>query len=188
MPSEMSTMPSVIWTLGSSRSTMLPENRDQQRRGAAHQRVRERQIAGAVRLRQREVVAEVDHRRRGDERPRRRSGKRDEGRRRSARTATSRRRPPRCRAARRRRSDDLSSAFQPACRKPAPSTASVTPSVSSRSRAWVPYAVAACASANRPCRRLASSSPPGSGAVTDSAIGASFRRVLASTPACSRIG
>src|SRR5436309_10789477 len=52
--------------------------------------------------------------------------------------------------------DDFSSAFQPACRKPAPSTASVTPSVSPK-RDLTPYAACAFASRSsvRPRRPLA---------------------------------
>src|ERR1700716_3733717 len=77
--------------------------------------------------------------------------------------------------------DDLSSAFQPACRKPAPSTASVTPTESSI------YAV-------RGLRFCQDSLDPRVSGVSGcsggdaGAGGASFNRVLARTPACSRIG
>ena len=107
------------------------EHRDEQRRGAAHQRIGERQVAGPVRVRERDVVREMDGRRRGDERPRG--------------AVRARRRTA---AARSAQTDDpattdavssigsppgalFSSAFQLACSRPAPRTASVMPSDSS---------------------------------------------------------
>ena len=57
------------------------EQRDEQRRRAAHQRVGERQVAGAIGLRQRQVVAEVDHHRCHREGPRCGQRQRHEGQR-----------------------------------------------------------------------------------------------------------
>ena len=131
MPAQISRMPAATCARRQLAQEHDAEHRDDQRRRAAHQRIGERQVAGAVRVRERDVVA-----RNGWPTTRRRTSTRPD--RAAARTA----------AAASAHTDEpattdavssigsppgalFSSAFQPACSNPAPSTASVMPSDSS---------------------------------------------------------